>query len=722
MSSAVQQLAVKLNRLEREVRARATTSYLAYSSIEDGGSIDSNASDGTTMAQFGGQFDGSFGASSFIGPMPPTPSVPVVTPAPGGLTVQWDGLFTDALNAPMDFSRVEVHASTVSGFVPDMASTLWTTIESPRGGVVPLRLPIALYYVKLVARSFSGRAGPGSEEGFGTSLGGVSDTDLTAYEHKFQVNAADYATPQLAADAVATGGRLFFPPGTYALTAAISIPVDGVHVDAMGAIFTQSTWGQAGFDLLGVNGCTLDIGLVRYVGTRGGITGSFRGGAPYIFGAGVWTNGDRNYVRNLRTIGMPVAVNFNSWDGSSATGHLGIGNHAGKIEAEGYDFAIFWVGQQDLVVDDLYAHDDIDDSSGGNPTHAYYCSATAAFRSTGTIIHKARCENNLYGFAFQIKNSDSIQLTSHSANNCAGLINIVDCNDLSWVKMQGTAMLVTGGGRNVTLQTLATNCQRPILTDTSVIMATGQDEGAVTIIADDAQINGFVIEAHRPVTGNTGMSEIYTQGNRGRIRGLTIRSRGLAHGMGIEHGYITSPATNWVIEDVIVENTRSVVAVSTNSSGTSISYDPKAQVLIGAGAQITGASTDYHIVGALLTGQVNSTAPLTLTGTPTDLTNATVTFTAALAGQVLVTAIFDVSPAVGGEIIGGYLSVDAANMSQLALINGTGRLTIAQTWAVPLAVGSHTLKLQGALIVGSNTGHVINGTHSGFTYQFIPGA
>lgn len=177
--SSIDRLAAQITRLERNVRALSTTPQLAYSSIEDGGSVNANNADGTTMAQYGGAFDGSFGAMSLNGPTPPTPSVPIVAAAVGGLSVRWDGLFTDALFAPMDFSRVEVHTSAVSGFVPDLASTLQTTIESPRGGTVVVRLPVGLYYVKFVTRSLSGGAGPGSVQASGTPLSLASGVDLS---------------------------------------------------------------------------------------------------------------------------------------------------------------------------------------------------------------------------------------------------------------------------------------------------------------------------------------------------------------------------------------------------------------------------------------------------------------------------------------------------------------------------------------------------------------
>lgn len=162
MSSSVQQLAATITGLQKQVRAISTTPQLAYSSIEDGGSIDSNHDDGRTMAQFGGQFDGSFMGASLVGPTPPTPSAPIVTAAIGGLTVRWDGLFTDADFAPMDFTRVEVHVSTDPAFVPDTAATLVATIESPRGALPFIARAPGAYYVAFVARSQSGTAGPKS--------------------------------------------------------------------------------------------------------------------------------------------------------------------------------------------------------------------------------------------------------------------------------------------------------------------------------------------------------------------------------------------------------------------------------------------------------------------------------------------------------------------------------------------------------------------------------
>jgi hypothetical protein len=185
MSSAIQQLAAQLARLERELRSIATTPALAYSSIEDGGSIDSNADSGGTMAQFGGQFDGSFMAASLVGPTPPTPSAPIVTAAIGGLTVRWDGEFADALHAPMDFTRVEFQVSTDAGFDALSAATLAATVETPRGASLFIPRAPGVYYVAFVARSQSGAAGPKSATSGAvtvTLIGNDALTNPTAFD------------------------------------------------------------------------------------------------------------------------------------------------------------------------------------------------------------------------------------------------------------------------------------------------------------------------------------------------------------------------------------------------------------------------------------------------------------------------------------------------------------------------------------------------------------
>lgn len=150
----IQKLARRLRGVERLAFKAATQPQLAYSSIEDG-AIQS-VEDGSLKAIIGKQFDGTQVISVFNGPVPPTPSAPGAVAALEGAILSWDGSFTDGSVAPMDFTRVEVHASTDPDFTAEFAETLKATFETPRGAQVFVALPGAEHYVRLVARTATG--------------------------------------------------------------------------------------------------------------------------------------------------------------------------------------------------------------------------------------------------------------------------------------------------------------------------------------------------------------------------------------------------------------------------------------------------------------------------------------------------------------------------------------------------------------------------------------
>lgn len=124
-----------------------------------GGSIEDSALEvkdgtGSLRAIVGVQSDGTTAVNIVNGPPPPTPSAPILASVLGGVTVSWNGSFAEGTVPPLDWQRVEVHASTVDGFTPAL-ETLRSTFETPQGGtvVVPCEEPV---YVLLVARSTSG--------------------------------------------------------------------------------------------------------------------------------------------------------------------------------------------------------------------------------------------------------------------------------------------------------------------------------------------------------------------------------------------------------------------------------------------------------------------------------------------------------------------------------------------------------------------------------------
>jgi hypothetical protein len=133
-----------------------------------GGSIENAALDvrdgtGSLRAIVGQQADGTTAVNVVNGPPPPQPSDPIVLSVLGGVTVSWDGTFAGGAVVPLDWQRVEVHASPTNGFTagPD---TLKGTIETPQGSTVVVVCDDPVY-VRLLSRNTSGTASTPSGQG-----------------------------------------------------------------------------------------------------------------------------------------------------------------------------------------------------------------------------------------------------------------------------------------------------------------------------------------------------------------------------------------------------------------------------------------------------------------------------------------------------------------------------------------------------------------------------
>lgn len=171
MSSFIERLAGRVVSLEKKVNRALTSPQLGSSSIENGGSIEEYDEDGQLVQIIGTQPDGTHGAVVVSGPIPPRPSAPVVSGGPLLLNYGWAGTFAGddgvediTIPHPMDFARVEAHASKMQGFSADTAATLLDTLESPRGGSRTAMLEPGTWFVVLVTRSTSGKRSPQSAE------------------------------------------------------------------------------------------------------------------------------------------------------------------------------------------------------------------------------------------------------------------------------------------------------------------------------------------------------------------------------------------------------------------------------------------------------------------------------------------------------------------------------------------------------------------------------
>lgn len=435
---------------------------------------------------------------------------------------------------------------------------------------------------------------------------------------------------QAAIQAVMTGlvagSTIIFAPGTYVLAGALTAPaVDDVTVSALGATFQQTTWGAPGFDLMGVNGWTLDIGMVTFTGTRGAMGASVRGSALYVSTAGVWANGDRNYVRNLRTDGMVCGVFFSSWAGTSTYDRTGLNNRIGRLHVENYNFGIIWVGQNGLTIDDISGYGDLDDSGGTNQTHLYYGSATTTFRSTNVTIRRAYAENNLTGQAFQNKYSDRFMVREHAAYNCAGLMNLIDCNDADIDGLSGSSILANSGQGSVTIASTNQYSQRPNVRNVTVRLATNVDERAFLAISDDGRYDNISVESNHSVGAANTITDINVRGSRNRFTRPQVRDLGAGHVTAIGIGFGATTASGTVVEAPDITGSVYGVNVTGGSTGVVVDYDPTLQAMSSTNLFITSTggtgaeqwSTRSRAARALSTFGENPVVNTLISGTPT---------------------------------------------------------------------------------------------------------
>jgi hypothetical protein len=252
----IKNLVRRISKVEKLAFRAATQPQLAHSSVEDG-AIRSNLNDQLQMV-VGQQFDGTQSVAIVNGPPPPTPTAPITTSALEGITVKWDGLFTNDAIVPMNFARVEVHASTDPDFTAEYAETLIGYFESPRGGTFFASLVPATYYVKFVTRTQSGvRSVPSVASAvtptpLDESLPPVSDGEGPATSPAVVVSPLGYSGVMLKWAPVANADpvkyRVFFdtvnPPvqqltETSGLLAATSVLPDGTPLETGTTYYAQ---------------------------------------------------------------------------------------------------------------------------------------------------------------------------------------------------------------------------------------------------------------------------------------------------------------------------------------------------------------------------------------------------------------------------------------------------------------------------------------------------
>ncbi|MGW3400307.1 hypothetical protein [Streptomyces zhihengii] len=232
--------------MDRRLKAVERASRLSRASIDDT-ALEVRDGTGSLRGILGQQADGTTAVNIVNGGPPPAPSTPTAEPALGGIAITWDGQFADGQVIPLDWARIEVHASTEAAFTPT-PDTLRATIETAQGGIVytPSVDPL---YVALLARNTSGTAsdptavvGPYTPKPVSDELGPgvITETHI-----------ADGAitTPKVYANAITT-----------ALLAAGSVDATALKADAItGKVITGGTINGAEFHSDNGAGATVDI-------------------------------------------------------------------------------------------------------------------------------------------------------------------------------------------------------------------------------------------------------------------------------------------------------------------------------------------------------------------------------------------------------------------------------------------------------------------------------
>jgi hypothetical protein len=235
-------IGARLVRLEKLLRASVRAPKLANASVE-GGTLQVYDDDGSLRVVVGQQPDGTNGVIAVNGPPPPQPSPPLVVSRLGGAGATWDGTFVGGARLPMDFARIEVHASPTSQFEPG-PGTLVTTWESPRGGtcLIPTETPLS---VRLVARNTSGAGSAPSD-----TAGPVEPSKVVAQEvldgivtetklAEGAVTAAKVAVAAINKNALAAGAVTAEKIGQQAIEAG-KIAAGAVDLNTLGGALSDS--------------------------------------------------------------------------------------------------------------------------------------------------------------------------------------------------------------------------------------------------------------------------------------------------------------------------------------------------------------------------------------------------------------------------------------------------------------------------------------------------
>ncbi len=378
--------------------------------------------------------------------------------------------------------------------------------------------------------------------------------------------------------AAVPGQRVWFPRPVsyYRVSAAVPVPAGVAVLGAgIGCEIRQSTQLKPVFDVLNADNVLISgFTLTNASGPPPSAGASFRGDSGYAYSAGVWANGNRITVENLRIKDFGMGVYLNASNGTvNGVSPLRVGNRVRNLEISGANHGVLYLMQEDLEIEGIYSHDHVDSSSGVNPVHAIYGTGAVSQRSKNVNVKNCNARNITTpgsSCAYQFKYVDGLTFENLRADNTHGLLNVIDCNDIVADNLQATNTLGTAGaGYAVWFQPVAVNPTRVTLTNLAIQMASANAQ-VLGIVADDARISNVRVSVQR-TSGGAAYYDVILRGNRITLDGYKARNIGAGAGNAIIAGVGASVATSDItISDPELDGFVNVADVDQACTGTNV--------------------------------------------------------------------------------------------------------------------------------------------------------
>jgi hypothetical protein len=428
----------------------------------------------------------------------------------------------------------------------------------------------------------------------------------------------DDTTAIQGAATAAAGLTLFFPkPASYfKITGPIAISANTTIVLDPGAIIEQVTKYKPVFDVLAADGVSVrgNGALLRYTGSRTFTAGTTtRGDAEYGYAAGVWSNGNRTVVRDLRVEGLTAGVHFSGWNGTALTDYAHDSNVVDNIRVDTVDFGLLCTGQSDLTVRAIRGKTVLSPTST-NPDHLIYVSHGARNRQ----IVVSDCEAWDGGStAYQFKGVDGGTVKNLAARNCAGLMSLAtgtgdNNNDLAFSNIHGRSMASSGGNGCLFM---GANNTRVRIDGLSIHQSTS--DRAIRLDGVDCALSNVTIRARHDTS--VGDYDVYVLGTRNTIDGISIlnmQDNGTDYTTGWR-GILFSTCTDCVVRPLTIRNAYQYgVDVGATATNPTLNLGNAKITLVATGAITkvnTSSTTSHTITGDNLVSTDNGDAAKTLT-------------------------------------------------------------------------------------------------------------